>query len=277
MRARRDAGELARAATLAAIGLRRFPDDATTGRAAADVIAQARPHVYEVQITSSDEYSVAIDEKIVAAERVKESRLFVDPGTHELLVSWADDRNTRIPIVAKEGGSQSLQLEPPAAPVPTPAPAPPIVARPPVLAPALLAPAPPSSKPFGPAVFITGAALTAVGAGLIVWFGVETENKPGAEAVRNACPLPAGLSNAYCNSLYQEGRGWQTRTNVLVAVTSGLAVATGVVGLFFTNWSSSASPSASSASATGARAVPASSPHVAAVFGIGQAGLEGTF
>src|SRR5580693_3308289 len=116
MRARRDAGELARAATLAAIGLRRFPDDATTGKAAADVIALARPHVYEVQITSPDEYSVAIDEKIVAAERVKEFRLFVDPGTHELLVSWADDRNTRIPIVAKEGGSQSLQLEPPAAP-----------------------------------------------------------------------------------------------------------------------------------------------------------------
>jgi hypothetical protein len=109
-----------------------------------------------------------------------------------------------------------------------------------------------------------------------VWSGIETENKPGAEAVRNACSVPAGLSDPRCNSLYQEGRGWQTRTNVLVAVTSGLAVATGVVGLFFTQWPLSAS----SASASGARAVPASSagsPAVAAVLGIGQAGLEGTF
>ena len=71
IRARRDAGELARAATLAAIGQRRFPDDAATGKVAADVIAQARPQVYEVQIASSAEYSVAIDEKIVAAERVE--------------------------------------------------------------------------------------------------------------------------------------------------------------------------------------------------------------
>jgi hypothetical protein len=130
IRARKDAGELARAATLGAIGQRRFPGDALTGKVAADVIAQARPHVHEVLISSSSEFSVAIDDKIVAAERVKEFRLFVAPGSHQLLVSWSDERNTRIPIDAREGATQSLELEPPAAPeplavpVPVPVPAP---------------------------------------------------------------------------------------------------------------------------------------------------------
>ncbi len=120
IRARRDAGELARAATLAAIGQRRFPGDAATGKVAADVIAQARPHVYEVHITSPDEYSVAVDEKIVAAERVTESRVFVNPGSHQVLVSWSDDRNTRIAVDATEGGTVSLHLDPPATPPPNP-------------------------------------------------------------------------------------------------------------------------------------------------------------
>jgi hypothetical protein len=242
VRARRDAGELARAATLGAIGQRRFPDDAATNRVAADAIAQARPHVYEVQLASSAEYSVAIDEKIVAAERAKESRLFVNPGAHELLVSWSDDRNTRIPIDAKEGGSQSLQLEPPASPVPAvpPIPAPVPVASPvlvpaPVTVPPAVGPVPPpsASKPFGPAVFITGAALTAIGAGFTVWSGIDTVNNPGADRVKAECS--AGKSD--CPNLYQTGRNAQTRTNVLVGVTSGVAALTAIVGLFFTQWS----------------------------------------
>jgi len=269
IRARRDAGELARAATLAAIGLRRFPGDPATGKVAADVIAQARPRVFEVLITSSSEYSVAIDDKIVAAERVKESRLFVTPGAHELLVSWSDERNTRIPIDAREGGTQSLELEPPAVPAPVvvPVPAPvPAVAPVPAPVPAPAPPQPLASKPFGPAVFVAGAALTAIGAGLIVWSGVETLNKPGADTVRQECR--AGRPD--CQPLYDQGHAWQTRTNVFVAVTSVLGAVTGVVGLFFTEWSPPATTS-------GARPASPSARTVAPVLEIGRVGLEGTF
>ena len=57
-----------------------------------------------------------------------------------------------------------------------------------------------SSKPFGPAVFIIGAGLTAVGAGLTIWSGIDTQNNPGADAVKadcvgqgTSCPrVPAG-------------------------------------------------------------------------------------
>ena len=39
--------------------------------------------------------------------------------------------------------------------------------------------------------------------------------------------------------LYQQGQDAETRTNVLLGVTIGAAVFTGVVGLLFTQWSSS--------------------------------------
>jgi hypothetical protein len=271
IRARRDAGQLARAATLAAIGQRRFPDDAATGKVAADAIAEARPHVYEVQISSPDRYSVAVDEKIVAAERVNESRIFVTPGTHELLVSWSEERNTRISIHAREGGTGSLALEPPVLPAPPP-PGPSSLPMPPtptapvlavVIPPAPVVP-PPASKPFGPAVFISGAALTAVGVGLIVWSGVDTLSRPGASTVRNLCS--GGYDgSALCQNAYKEGTGEQLRTNVLIAVTSGVAAATAIVGIFFTQWSAP----------TPAGAGPA--PRLSPVVGFDRIGLEGTF
>ncbi|HEX4446876.1 MAG TPA: hypothetical protein VH044_09075 [Polyangiaceae bacterium] len=261
VRARRDAGELARAATLAAIGLRRFPGDPATGKVAADVIAQARPHVFELQISSPAEYSVAIDDKIVAVERAKVSRLFVNPGAHEVLVSWSDDRNTRIPIEGKEGGTQSLELEPPASSSPPPpvvAPSPPPVPTPPV---AVEVQPPPPPKPFGPAVFITGASLTAVGVGLTTWFGIDALNDPGQDAVRREC---MGQTAAACAPL-QKGLNAQLRTNVALGITGGLAIVTAIVGVFYTEWSGTGA----SHSPVG----PAGGPRV----GIGPAGIEGTF
>jgi hypothetical protein len=264
IRARRDAGELARAATLAAIALRRYPTDAATSKAATDTLSVARAHVYEVTLESTDEYSVAIDEKIVSSERVRESNLFMNAGTHELLVSWSDSRNQRVSIQATDGGTETLRLDPPALPpppppVPTPTPTPmAATATPP--APSL--PGPPSasgapSKPFGPAVFVTGAALTGVALGVMVWSGIDTENNPGKDAVKADC-VNQGPS---CQT-YQTGLAHEHRTDALIGVTAGLAAATAVVGVFFTQWSP--------AHTTGGVQW---SPRV----GLGQAGVDGTF
>jgi hypothetical protein len=266
VRARLAAAQPARAATLAAIGLRRFPTDAATAKVAADVIAQVRPHVFEVQISSPDDYSVAVDERIVAVERVKASRIFVTPGPHELLVSWSEDRNTRVAIDAREGGTQTLELAPPALPAPAPTVAAVVTPPPPsVLPPAPPAVPPPAPKPLGPAVFITGAAITAVGVAVTTWSGIDTLNNPGRDAVRAKC---AGQPTS-CQA-YQQGLASQLRTNVLLAVTGALALTTAVVGVFFTQWSSddAARPAAHAR-------VPA--PALTPVVGIGQAGIEGTF
>ena len=43
-----------------------------------------------------------------------------------------------------------------------------------------------------------------------------------------------------CQSLYQQGLDKQHRTNVLIGVTAGVGVATGVIGAFFTDWGGAA-------------------------------------
>jgi hypothetical protein len=234
IRARREAGEPARAATLAAIGQRKFPADAVTAKLAGDVIAEVRPSVFEVRIVSGEDCSVAVDEKIVAVEKVKTFRFFVAPGKHELLVSWSDDRTRSVPIEAKEGASQTLQLDPPSAtpPVPVPASVPPAadnnIAPPPVPPPG---PPAPEQKPLSPAIFIGAASLTAIAAGVTIWSGIDTLNNPGQDAVKRDC----GTLRESCRE-FQQGVDEQRRTNILLGVTGGVALATAVIGVFFTDW-----------------------------------------
>jgi hypothetical protein len=274
IRARRDAGQLARAATLAAIGERRFPGDPATSKFARDTIAVARPRVQELHLASETEYGVAIDEKIVASGKVKDARVFVDPGSHELVVSWPDDRSTRISIDAQPGGTRTIQLEPPPPePPPPPSPPPPPPSPPPAPASTAAAPAapppqpaPPPSDGLPPAVFFTGAGLTLVGAGLSVWQWVYADNNPGRQAVINGCTPTQGTS---CN-VYEQGVNNQNRAYAVIGVTAGLGVATGVIGLFFTRWSSaSASIATPTATVSGVSIVPTVGP--------GSAGVEGTF
>jgi len=272
IRARRDAAEQARAATLAAIGQRKFPADASTSKLADEVIAEARAVVGEIRIVSETDCSVAVDERIVAIEKVRTFRFFVMPGKHELRISWSDERTKTVPIEAKAGGSQTLEVEPPAPPAPPPTPEPPLLPAPPVAILPIQPPAPPEappkaapSKPLGPAVFVAGAALTAVGVGLTVWSGIDAENNPGQGAVKLEC---VGLGEG-CPE-YQKGLAAQRRTNIFLAGTGGVAAVTAIVGVFFTQWSDRdrAAPRAGRAG-RGIEVEPA--------LGVGEAGLLGTF
>ena len=247
IKARRTAGEAARAATLSAIGQRKFPDDAALGKIADETITAARPKVFEVKITSAEECNVAVDSKVVAAEKATTVHFFVDPGKHDLLVGWSDDRSKHVAIEGTAGGSQALEVT-----------SPPVIAKPPPGGGGT--PTPPSSKPFGPAVFIVGAGLTAVGAGVTIWSGIDTQNSPGANAVKADC-VGQGTS---CPQ-YQKGLSSQLRTNVLIAATGGVALVTAVIGVFFTQWSRVATAPAE----TGL--------HVTPVLGPGEAALLGTF
>jgi hypothetical protein len=271
IRARRDAAELARAATLAAIGQRKFSGDASTTKLADQVIAEARPSVYEVRILSDTDCNVAVDDRIVAVEKVKSFRFFATAGKHELRISWTDDRTTNVSIDARPGGTQTLELEAPTAPAPTPPPPTPAPPAPPrALVPTpppateTLSPHPPS-KPFGPAVFLAGAALTTLGVGATIWSGIDAQNNPGPETVKRVC---VGLGDA-CPD-YRKGVWAQLRTNVLLAGTGGLVAVTAVVGFFYTRWSETEQHGAPPRSG-GSRI------EVEPVFGLGQAALRGTF
>jgi len=80
-------------------------------------------------------------------------------------------------------------------------------------------------------VFFVGAGLTVAAGGVTVWSGIDTQNNPGPERVKRECA--AGDENC---ELYKEGRSKQLRTNVLIGVTGGLALATGLIGALAVDW-----------------------------------------
>jgi hypothetical protein len=239
IRARRKAKQPARAATLAAVGQLRYADDKATAQLAKETLDEAAPQLNEYLVDCTSDCTIAADGRVVSQADATKHRIYLDPGPHELGVSFKLGGSVAKHIDAKKGGKDTLAFE---------APPPPKVAPPPANGnekPAVTPPPPPpeSTKPLGPVVFFVAAGLTvAVGAGTVV-SGIDAKNNPGVDAVRRAC---AGKDES-CPE-YQDGKAAETRTNVLLAVTGGAVLITAVIGIFFTQWSS---PSTRSGTGTG--------------------------
>lgn len=234
IRARRDAKQLSRAATLAAIVQARYADDAASMQYAKETLDAAGPQLHEYAIDCDLECAIAADGRVVSQSDALHHRIFLEPGVHDLGVSFGEGRSTASKIEAKKGGKDSLSFEAPPPPKTEPRALPPDDPNrdhpPPP-------PAPPpkvEERPFGPLVFFIGAGLTAAAGGATIWSGIDTQSSPGPDAVRREC---AGKDES-CPA-YEEGQDKEVRTNVLVGATIGLGVVTGVIGLFFTQWSSS--------------------------------------
>lgn len=231
IRARRDAKQLARAATLAAIAQQRYPDDASTNQLAKETLDAAAPQLHELAIDCSVDCAVAADGRVVSQSDATHHRIFLDAGTHDLGISFSQGRAASRKIEATRGGKETLSFTAPPLPAAEPPPPPPSERK--VDEPPPPAPPPVREKPLGPVVFFVGAGLTVAAGAATIWSGIDTQNSPGVDTVRREC---AG-KDASCPA-YQEGQDKELRTNVALGATIGLAVITGVVGVFFTQWSS---------------------------------------
>ena len=228
---------------------RRHPGDAPLAKLVEETLAEAKPKVFEVHLTSPEDFNVAVDDKVALAEKGRDLRLYVEPGKHELEVGWSDDRTKKVPLTATAGGSQTATLDPPPIPVKPVVPPPGSPAAPAV-----------STKPFGPLVFFVGAGLTAVGVGVTVGSGLDAQKNPGTAAVKADCGRAKGRALPRVPAGLDAQRRLRTFCSQL---TGGVGVVTAVVGVFFTQWSHPAAP------ATGLSVEP--------VVGPGQAAIRGTF
>lgn len=238
IRARRKAKQLGRAASLAAVAQQRYPGDPPTAQLARETLEEAAPALHEYLIECNAECAITADGRVASQADAQKHRIYLEPGPHELGVSFKTGGVARH-VDARRGGKETLAFEAP----------PPKVVEPVAAGPAAAgatqagASAKPdtgartearATKPLGPAVFFVAAGLTvAVGAGTVL-SGIDTNNNPGVDAVRRAC---AGKDES-CPA-YQDGKSAEMRTNVLLGVTAGAAVITGVIGIFFTQWTSS--------------------------------------
>jgi hypothetical protein len=228
IRARFEGKMLARAATLAASAMSRYPDDKATTRLAKQVLTSAQKDLYRLQVSCTPACTLLVDHKLATASENTEAVLFLEPGQHNVLASWSGDRSVGEQVISVAGEGRELTFS-----------APPERPRKPVAPPASAAPPPEPPPPPPPpsglpkTVFFVGLGATVVLSGITLWSALDMRANPGLDRVRADC---AGQSED-CPT-YQEALSVQRRTNVLLGVTGGVAVITGVIGGFFIDWSS---------------------------------------
>jgi hypothetical protein len=236
IRSRQEAHQMARAATLAALGLARHPNDSAMADLARQVIAAASPSFHKIIVSCSPACALAVDNKLTPYREGTSAILFVEPGPHMVEAGWSGKRHAAKELTAVAGGQTQLAMAPPPEKKesePSPKPAVENEAQPeadiePVAASAG-AETGVQRNGLPPAVFIAGLGATAVLAGVTIWSGIDTQNNPGPGRVQREC------IDTSCD-LYQEGLSKQHRTNALIAVTGVVGVATAVIGAFFTDF-----------------------------------------
>jgi hypothetical protein len=218
------------------------------------MLGTVKKTLHRVSVRCAPACTLLVDDKLTPWNEVDQAEVYLDPGAHVLAAGWSKDRQKSERVDATARGQGALSFEAP--PLPPEKPPPPPVAPAP--------PPPPKRSGLPKAVFFVGAGVTAVVGAVTAWSAFDMWANPGKEKVRADC---AGLDES-CPT-YQEGLSHQRRTNVLLVTTAGLAVATGVVGAFFTDWEGS-----SGDRTTGAR--PATVPVLAVGNGV-TIGASGRF
>jgi hypothetical protein len=148
---------------------------------------------------------------------------WITPGSHYAEAQTAKDRVALREWATVTAGKTSKIVLAPEAMASTAATPLPVAARP------LSSPASPSTHDaaghgVSPAVVVAGGVVTAALAGLTIWSGLDTES------------FKEQFDDAPTRANLDEGSAKQLRTNILLGVTGGAAVATTLVGVFLVDW-----------------------------------------
>jgi len=207
-RAWQKGGEMVRAANLYASYLRKAPPSAPDRNSATSALRDLETKLARLEIHAADFSDLKVDGSPIELDDQQASSLviYVTPGTHLVEGVHAGSPARQEPT-ASAGASMSVVLV--------------VKEAAPVVAPVVVA-----EKTHGgisPVFVVVGAGATALAGAFLIWSGVDTVNQ---KSTFDTSPTQANLDT---------GRSDETRTNVLIGVTAGLAVATGVLAIF-TDW-----------------------------------------
>jgi len=199
------AGETVRAANLYWRYLGEAPPDAPDRDQATAALREISARVARIELHAADVTNVRVDGRPFDG-----SVIYAAGGEH---VAAGDSANgpVRRTFLAESGRTTSVTLTPPAKEKPAPPPGP--------------LPDDAGRKPLPPIVAVLGAALTIGAGGLTMASGFDTVSKK--HTFLDDPTQPSRLDDAVAA---------QTRTNVLLGTTLGVALVTGVVAVFFTDW-----------------------------------------
>jgi hypothetical protein len=201
------AGELVHAANLYEQYLREAPPDAPDRDNATAALREVSQRTGRVELHAAS----GVRRPRIDGKEVVEPVLHVAPGEH-VAEGDSDAGPLRKTFDVGAGARVSVTL--------TPAPA--AVSEVPPRPPPPAAPEPSSGLP--PVVVLAGGVLTVAGGALTAWSGLDTVSQRDAFL---GDPTQSRLDDAFSS---------QTRTNVLLGTTIGVAAITGVIAIFFTDW-----------------------------------------
>jgi len=194
--------------------LRDAPEKAPSRDKARKELDALAPKLGQLTLKAEGATSASLDGE--ALELPLPPILYVNPGAHELAAKFGE-RSATEKATAPAGALTNVTLAAPAAKPPPPPPAVAMVEPPPP-------PRAEKRKPLPPLVVYIGAGATVLAGGLTVVSALDTSSQKNTfDSERSQANLDAGKSK-------------QLRTNVLLAVTSGVAVFTGVAAIFLVDW-----------------------------------------
>ncbi|MEM9190885.1 MAG: hypothetical protein AAGF12_16995 [Myxococcota bacterium] len=236
-RARLAAGHYSSAAQLADELLAEYDEDAGSVALAEAILDEVEPRLGRVALHCDAPCVATIDGQAqLGAEDDADHIIYARPGTHAIAVSFGDGAVVEHEVVLRRRAEVELN-----------------VARPPMVTPdevvedeppALSEPTAEPSSGLTPTWFIAAAMATVVAGGFTIWSGTDVLS---AHDRFLEMPTQDGLD---------DGRSRELRTNILIGVTSTLALTTFVLA-FLTDWSGEeeASPVSVEVSPNGASAV----------------------
>lgn len=275
MRARDLADQPARAATLAALGLSRYPEDAETMKTASELLAKHGQALAYFNVRCVSRCLIAANGLMIVGGVDTQHSVYLKPGKVRFIASFENGGEAEQSMVARAGATVDIEL----APERRPADATAETGAPPsalgqlpeskrkskreehseeraLRAPVALSARNDSAWYESRGLFATAMVATAAVGGVTIWSGIDTLNDPGKDGVRAAC---VGLGTD-CPE-YQRGLEKQNRTNILIGATAGAGFVTLLVGSLLTDfssaertavsWNLSASPEGAGAAVSG--------------------------
>lgn len=210
-------GQDVRAANLLERYLREAPIDAPDRDHATTALTEVAKRIARIELHRALARDVEVDDSATAA-----AVIYVAPGEHVVRATASDGSAFVRRITVAAGAVASISLAPVVRAEPVEAASSQTSTTP--LDVVTEKEKPRSSKPLSPWFVAAGAAATAASGGLTVMFGVQTIDA-----------RDAFHANQRSEELYRNAVDSQARTNVALATTGVLALATGAMALF-TDW-----------------------------------------
>jgi hypothetical protein len=204
------AGELSRAANLYARYLREAPSNTRDRNSAQRAMNDLSTRLARIEIHATDVVGVQVDGMSTDAPSV-----FVTPGAHVVSGHTQDGRPVRQSQSVEAGQVVSIALVPPPAAGASPPPPPPA------------APERHASRGWSPIVVYFGGAVTLALAGITVWSGIDTLQQKDA------------FDKSPTQNNLDVGKQKETRTNVLIGTTVGVAALTAAAAIVLVDWHAS--------------------------------------